>query len=114
MTSRIQLTALAIALAIGACSQRQAEVLDVLEAGVSMPAGASPLARYSRYYFVERSRGEQQAKIIGIYLASNKPSRRWAPFDQVPVIMDGGCAMVTVVFDARTHLFESSQCNGVA
>jgi hypothetical protein len=96
-----------------ACAQPPVEAqetfLDRVEAQVRMPDGARPLKAYSRSYFPVQN----GAKIMGIYSTLSAPGRRWVAQNPGPFIMDGGCAVITVVIDAATGTIEHVECNGV-
>src|SRR4051794_2242379 len=83
--------------------------LDRVEAQVRMPDGARPLRAYSRSYFPVQN----GAKIVGIYSTLSAPGRQWVAQNPGPFIMDGGCAIVTVLIDAATGKIERVECNGV-
>ena len=90
-------------------THHQTILMDKIERQVVMPKGAEPLSRYERYYY--RRGGE----VVGIYVFGPRASgRRWvADRKNAPLVFDGGCSVVNVVFvvasgDIRTH------CNGLA
>ena len=123
----------------------EAELMDKIERQVKLPAGAEPLARYARYYALDR-----QGQVLGVYLipfsydigpddgcsevtanfelkdTSCPPEasqvhnlkagqRRWLARDKgLPVVNDGGCSVVNVVFDRQKGTVEDVFCNGVA
>jgi hypothetical protein len=112
--------------------------MDKIEQQVRLPQGASPLARYARYYAVRAD-----GKIRGNYLppeestssdqscvevSSNSQSRdlpcptpaaaakagerRWLQSEErLPWIMDAGCGAVSVIFDPRTNKIERISCS---
>lgn len=81
-----------------------------LEHGLVMPEGADPLPSYARYYTGEDAAGR---KIIrGYYLDGGRPGIYLKPSDVT--IMDGGCSVVSVVFDVQSHKVLGVACNGVA
>jgi len=85
-------------------------VLDRLEARITMPEGAAPLASYARYY-ARHVRGE----IVGTYLriGNEVPGRRWVSLEELPQVADGGCDVITVIADVRGTV-RSAACNGEA
>ena len=83
--------------------------LDRIEATILLPPGARPFSSYSRSYF----RIEEGAKVMGVYSTLSPPGRRWVPANPGPFVMDGGCAIVTVIIDVRTETVEQAECNGV-
>ena len=72
-----------------------------------MPAGAEPVGHYLRTYFPDGSR------IVGQYLLAETPGIR-SQIEPDSAIMDGGCGVVTVIFNTDTSVVESVACNGVA
>jgi hypothetical protein len=83
--------------------------LDRVEAQIHLPAGAWQLEAYSRAYFSVQN----GAKVMAIYSTLSPPGRRWVAQNPGPFIMDGGCAVVTVMIDASTGIIEQVECNGV-
>ena len=122
--------------------QRYGKLMDDIEARIELPAGASSLSHYARYYAIDET-----GLVTGIFASgyraagpdegceeiledmSSRPvpcpddsndqlrsgQRRWVgDSDQLPIIMDGGCGVITVVYDPRRSVIESVTCNGVA
>ena len=83
--------------------------LDRIEAGILLPPGARPFSAYSRSYF----KIQDGAKVMGVYSTLSPPGRRWVPANPGPFVMDGGCAIITVIIDVRTERIEHAECNGV-
>ena len=82
--------------------------MDVIEANIELPAGAHELEKYTRtYMFGER-------KVLAIYTTHGRSGRSWVsrPAD-FPVIFDGGCSVVNIVYDLETRSFLRVACNGV-
>ena len=105
------LIALAIALMTYglAVSDPNDGLLDRIEANVSMPVGAERVEVYARYYAITNDGSD----ITGIYLriGNEAPGRRWVNERELPIVMDGGCGVVTVVADAATATVRSVFCN---
>ena len=83
--------------------------MDLIEATIELPPGANELDRYTRtYMFGER-------KVLAIYTSYGQPGRVWVsrPAD-FPIVFDGGCSVVNVVYDLKTQLFTQVACNGDA
>ena len=90
-----------------------AETAARIEAEVVLPDGARPLDGYARYYYPELG------KVIGYYIgAGDGPPLDLDPgvFLTMPPIEidDGGCGVVTVIFDPVADRVESVACNGEA
>jgi hypothetical protein len=82
-----------------------------IERMVVMPNGAKPLAHYARYYTLETVEG--RPSVVGYYLFGEGPPG--IHFGESPVVVsDGGCDVVTVVFDLRRNAVQNAHCNGVA
>jgi len=64
----------------------EAELMDKVERQVKLPAGAEPLARYARYYALDR-----QGQVLGVYLT---------PFSN-DVGPHEGCSEVTANFELK-------------
>lgn len=105
MRSRLVL----LAFAISACAASPSEeIMDRIEATIQMPAGASSLATYRRYYH-----RDDQA-VIGTYVLSGNPGREWRTKDKTIMVLDGGCGVVNVVFSIKENRVTYADCNGVA
>jgi hypothetical protein len=92
----------------------RARIMDEIERQVQLPPEAGELQQYARYYAFD---GES---VIGTYMSSgeNDPlrgKRLWlADRRDLPILMDGGCAVVNVVYDPPTQRVENTFCNGQA
>ncbi len=84
-------------------------ILDRIEARLILPKGAEPLHSYSRAYAWVHA-GKQ---VEGRFLLGDD-RRYWTRASELPMILDGGCAFVSVLFDVRRGEVESVQCNGEA
>ena len=110
MPRRLTLSFVSISLlACTAPEQDPAELfLDRVEAKLVLPAEARPLAGYSRSYL-----RTENGKVMGVFSTLSQPGRRWVKSHPGPYLMDGGCAIVTVIVDAKTEAIEQAECNGV-
>ncbi|HKP33286.1 MAG TPA: hypothetical protein VJT70_00725 [Sphingomicrobium sp.] len=86
--------------------------MNRIEALVVMPEGASPLAIYGRYYALEQ-RSDGVIKILGVYVREPEPRRHWVRQNELPLVMDGGCDIVTLTYDARLDRVDRIECNGI-
>jgi hypothetical protein len=101
------------------------EAISYLEAHVILPDSAGPLESYDRYYSMGRV-GERDV-IQGVYLLRRAfggverngmapVSGRLGVFrgaaDDLPVVADGGCAVVSVYFDIEARDFLMLQVEG--
>lgn len=88
-------------------------LMDRIEALVTMPEGARRLADYRRSYAWDGgTRGHR--RVIGVYYAFGEfePGRHWVVQSELPVVFDGGCGLVTIIYDADADRIESAACNG--
>ncbi|UPT63232.1 MAG: hypothetical protein M0D54_01290 [Hyphomonadaceae bacterium JAD_PAG50586_4] len=107
----------------------------ILEKQISMPANASPLDDYDRYYAFQEIEGRpivvgvlrlrDGAEVVGSATATTIPNAYVTTLEALPVAADGGCAVVTVYFDAQTErllpvyqrdevaTFVTAVCNGL-
>ncbi|HYD11443.1 MAG TPA: hypothetical protein VEC11_01200 [Allosphingosinicella sp.] len=98
----------------GAEAEQEA-IMTRIEREIRLPAGAAPLASYARFYaWQEREDGRR--KVIGVWLGAGErtPGRRWATENEFPLILDGGCGLVTLSYDADAQRIEHVTCNGDA
>jgi len=84
-------------------------LLDRIEANVTMPVGADRLEAYARYYALTDSGSEVTA--VYLKLGNEQPGRRWVNERELPIVLDGGCGVVTVMADAATATLRSVFCN---
>lgn len=93
----------------------QQVIMDRIERAVRLPEGADPLASYERSYAWQR-RDDGVRKVIGVYLSPRGESRgrRWVVENALPMILDGGCAMITLSYDVAARRIEHVTCNGAA
>jgi len=85
--------------------------MERIETAITMPAGASPISAYTRYYsWADASR----RKVRVVYGLGGKRTRTWLPPEKMIMIMDGGCGVVTFAFDMLTQKPDKVACNGDA
>ncbi len=85
-----------------------------------MPAGARPVADYLRFYTGDRKDG--RPVVLGTFVQQglwDLLQRPAAPINIVkkadmPIILDGGCAVVNLEFDTQRKQIVSISCNGHA
>lgn len=115
----IRAVSASIVLLLGACSTPappfaeylpggpSARTIAELEARVVMPDGAEPVSAYLRTYY------PHGAKVAGLYRLESRTGIRSVPTLDV-MVMDGGCGVVTVIYEPMTKVIEEAYCNGVA
>ena len=88
-----------------------AAIMDKIEATRRMPAAAAPVAAYVRFYAWADI---QKTKVTAVFVKSETPGRRWVDFDDLPMVMDGGCRVVELVYDVKIGFIEDIYCHGAA
>lgn len=118
------------------------ELMEAVESRVKLPDGAKPLSYYARHYALNdeglvvgvyapgyRAPGPHQSceellenmtsrpvpceEDVGDRLPSGQ--RQWvANVNELPLIMDGGCSVITVIYDPKASMVKSTTCNGEA
>lgn len=100
----------------------------VIESQMVMPRGAQALAFYDRYYAPRQVSGRDV--IVGVFVLRSSINSRTSStqdatpvsgiahafttvFSQLPVVSDGGCAVVTVFFDVATQRLARIRLEGV-
>lgn len=96
-------------------AQARSELMDQIERQVRLPEGAGPLASYERSY-AWQDRQDGYRKVLGVYLTPEgiNRGRRWVAENELPLILDGGCSMITLTYDVATQRIEHIACNGEA
>lgn len=92
----------------------QEALMDRIEREVRLPPDAGALATYARYYAWRD--GKDGRKVIAVWqnLTGERPGRHWVTERDLPVIMDGGCGVVSLTWDVATARVEHVACNGEA
>jgi len=101
------------ALRVDAAPTRQPNMADIdtIERTVQLPPHAHRLGDYARYYTVESSDGRD---LIKGYFLLDGPDPAGRYLRQSPVrVFDGGCSVVTALYDVRTRHVTKLWCNGV-
>jgi hypothetical protein len=100
--------------ALAACADaqggREEAVMASIEASIRLPAGAGDLESYERVYAWAQS----GRKVSAVYFTGGVPGRRWVEASQLPLIMDGGCGVITLTYDVASSRVEGIGCNGLA
>jgi hypothetical protein len=109
------LAAFALLGAAPAPAGEQEALMARIEARVVMPRGADPIAGYDRAYAWDPD-APAASRVIAIYVRvdANWVGRRWVAADALPVVMDGGCSVVTLTYDVASDRVEQIGCNGYA
>lgn len=90
-------------------------LMDRIERNVVLPPAAPHLGGYGRYYAWDE-RAPPRSRVIGVYVSiGGWPSgRHWVDQAILPRIFDGGCGLVTLIYDVARARIESMRCNGLA
>lgn len=87
-------------------------LMDRIEAAYVKPAGAYEYADYARYYSWE---DEAHTKVRAVYTSLDDPgSRKWVEPGKLPMVLDGGCGVVHLVYDVAKGRFAELLCGGGA
>jgi hypothetical protein len=118
------------------------KLMDLIESRVKLPDGAGPLSEYARHYALDekgfvvgvyapgnRAPNPDEIceelledlttrKIPCVGAETNRllaGQRQWVDnTDRLPLILDGGCSVITVVYDPKAGRVKSATCNGEA
>jgi hypothetical protein len=91
-----------------------------LEAGLRLPTRPSPsgpLKDYERYYagVVQNGHRMIRAEFVALGIAPGARGQvHITSKDKFPVIMDGGCGIVNLLYDVQSATVVSIGCNGLA
>ena len=109
----------AIAMLASACSVSPPEerepssdpqgLIELIEARVVLPKGSRPLREYTRHYAYS-----PDGKVVGRFVSGADETKWLADHRDLPLILDGGCSILTIEFDPATLRFDKVACNGVA
>lgn len=102
-----------------ATAERRAQLMDAIESRLVMPDGAAPLRAYRRSYAFSQGPGQGgdavgEGRVVGVFDRMAAPGRQWVEEEQLPRLFDGGCSLVTIVYDPATATIEGIGCNGEA
>jgi len=84
------------------------QLMRMIEQSVALPEGAAPLSRYRRHY--AWASGDPQA-VEAVYTLGGKPDRLWLSADDLPIVLDGGCSVVTFKFEVARKTATNVRCN---
>ena len=114
---------LAVAASISHAADSSLDVafLHKIESGLKLPSGAKPLVSYDRYYAFAVRGGRKVLVGVFLYSLALPGIAEAAPGlhilgkeSDLPVVLDGGCSVVTVVLDPNFPQEAEVSCNGVA
>lgn len=93
----------------------QEALMDRIEREVRLPDGAGALNTYRRLYAWHEDK-DRTRKVLGYYenLLGSPPGRSWGTERDFPGIADGGCGVITLVWNVAAQRIERIGCNGYA
>jgi hypothetical protein len=84
-----------------------AGMVGQLETRAVMPPGAKPIDAFTRYYVPGYDHGRRV-----VYGLLKEGGDKHIHFSNGPIIMDGGCSVVELVFDVTADQMTSIKCHG--
>jgi hypothetical protein len=94
----------------------QEAIMDRIERDIRLPDGAGPLAAYARSYAWQQ-RGDGVRKVVAVYenlTGAPAGRRRWVAETDLPLVLDGGCGLISLSYDVAAQRIEHVTCNGEA
>lgn len=104
-------TFLLTAILLGGCAHSLSNedgLMKSIEGSVSLPKEAAPLGRYRRHYAWAK---DDRDTVMAVYALGGKPRRLWLPEDEMPIVLDGGCTVVTFRYHLKSKLISDLRCN---
>jgi hypothetical protein len=93
----------------------QEALMDRIEREVRMPDGAGAVSSYARYYAWRQGKdGTRNVVAVWQNLTGERPGRHWVTERDFPLIMDGGCGVITLSYDVAAQRIDRVACNGDA
>ena len=102
---------IALALLVSGCAHHpdgNDRIMRRIEAAVSLPQGSAPLSHYRRHYAWAN---DQEGMVRAVYVQGGKPIRLWLAWDEMPIVLDGGCEVVSFSYDVHTERVSPARCN---
>jgi hypothetical protein len=99
----------------GEPTAEQVAIMDRIEREVQLPQGAGPLGTYRRQYAWHEEANGKRMTVVAIYVRpGGTPGREWLENEaDLPMIDDGGCGIVTLIYIVGTQRIQTVACNGV-
>ena len=83
-------------------------IMNAIDLGVALPAGAHPLADYDRHYaWTDASHRQVKA----VFIPGDVRGRSWPPIEKLPAARGQGCDAITIVYDVADRRAASVTCN---
>ena len=99
------------AILLGGCAHSLSSedgLMKAIEDSVSLPREAAPLGRYRRHYAWVK---DDRDTVMAVYALGGQPKRLWLPGDEMPIVLDGGCTVVTFRYHLKSKLISDLRCN---
>ena len=90
------------------------EVIQAMEAQVTLPQGSRPFATYDRYYALDTAGGVATIQAVFIHRSSGQGTAKIVEPGKLPVIYDGGCSIIDAAFDPASKRTLRIACHGMA
>jgi hypothetical protein len=84
------------------------KTVSQMEAQILMPAGAKPIAAYTRYYEPGFDHGRRV--VFGMLLEGRDRKVHIGP--NHPIVLDGGCSVVNALYDVEADRITFIKCGG--
>lgn len=117
-----------------------ARMASAIDAALTLPDGAAPIDSYARYYSVRPDGKIQATYVVAASEDAPKPAdygcteitsddqlkdipcpaddspragdQRWVNSDEIPIVDDGGCLIINILYDPSSNRVEAADCNG--
>ena len=85
--------------------------ISLIEKKIVLPHGSSDLREYSRYY---SGRTDKSGKyVIAVFvLDGHEPGVKIVSPKKMPLVLDGGCTNIDLLYDVKKNLVVNLSCNG--
>lgn len=83
-------------------------LMQDIERRVSLPDKASPVKNYRRYYALEKDDADT---VNAVYVLGGRPDQIWLRWDEVPIVLDGGCSVVNFKYNIQEQVISEMLCN---
>lgn len=91
-------------------SLRRWEIMNRIEHQARLPSGARSVGHYGRYYaWIEPER-----RVLAVYVRGGTLGRRWVNRNHLPVALQPGCNVVSLIWDVPAGRVEKIACNRTA
>lgn len=78
-----------------------------IEKQIRLPRGAANITTYRRHY----AWSDKRDTVYAVYERGGRPARLWLLLEEMPIILDGGCNVVTFDYDVVRDRPLNVTCN---